>query len=319
MEPRTTGRHCTNCNKTVVDFSSWSDADLFRFFASSNGNVCGRFTKFQLDRVIRLPYQPHSRLYRLALAMGFSLLLNQLPEALLARTRPPYAAMRWDQRTGSLHGSVTNSTNAPVAGANITLWLNGTQVAAVCSDTLGAYNIEGLETGNYELVVAHKDHNNKLLTHVLISDKPETANIVFAGPQIARAAIVAKSDAGCISGQVVDSKREPLINASVTIKQDGKVIAGGITDYDGHYELGGLKPGTYEAIACYIGMETQTITCIQVPRGDSVIMDITLHYLKGRSALSECIVVMGRPSIIQPYQPAGRTVITRDQIKHFGH
>lgn len=49
------GRHCTSCNKTVIDFSNYTDKELADFFKSSNGRVCGRVSKFQLDRVIATP------------------------------------------------------------------------------------------------------------------------------------------------------------------------------------------------------------------------------------------------------------------------
>src|SRR6185312_6798590 len=35
------GRHCGSCNKTVVDFSSYTDKELFEFFKKANGNFFG--------------------------------------------------------------------------------------------------------------------------------------------------------------------------------------------------------------------------------------------------------------------------------------
>lgn len=46
------GRHCSSCNKTVVDFSILSDAAIFAVIANSNGAVCGRFSDDQLQRQI---------------------------------------------------------------------------------------------------------------------------------------------------------------------------------------------------------------------------------------------------------------------------
>lgn len=46
------GRHCSNCNKTVVDFSLYTDKELFNFFSNPNNNVCGRFNNYQLNRPI---------------------------------------------------------------------------------------------------------------------------------------------------------------------------------------------------------------------------------------------------------------------------
>jgi len=46
------GRHCSSCNKTVVDFSLLSDAEMLAVIANSKGNVCGRFADDQLNRHI---------------------------------------------------------------------------------------------------------------------------------------------------------------------------------------------------------------------------------------------------------------------------
>jgi|GEM_PF-3231191 len=50
MSPTANGRHCSSCNKTVVDFSLSSDAEIFAVIANSKGAVCGRFFDDQLRR-----------------------------------------------------------------------------------------------------------------------------------------------------------------------------------------------------------------------------------------------------------------------------
>lgn len=52
MTPNERGRHCTKCNKTVIDFSLYSDRELIKFFENTNGNVCGRFNNYQLSNTI---------------------------------------------------------------------------------------------------------------------------------------------------------------------------------------------------------------------------------------------------------------------------
>ncbi|MCU0432803.1 MAG: carboxypeptidase-like regulatory domain-containing protein [Bacteroidia bacterium] len=47
-------RHCASCHKVITDFSGMSDEELLRYFRK-NGNLCGRFSPSQLDRVITLP------------------------------------------------------------------------------------------------------------------------------------------------------------------------------------------------------------------------------------------------------------------------
>jgi hypothetical protein len=55
MHPNTNGRYCDQCEKTVIDFTGKSDAEIFRLLAKNDQNVCGRFTNVQLDRSIAEP------------------------------------------------------------------------------------------------------------------------------------------------------------------------------------------------------------------------------------------------------------------------
>jgi hypothetical protein len=50
MTPNEQGRHCKSCNKTVIDFSLFSDRQLAEFFKKAAGSVCGRLTNYQANR-----------------------------------------------------------------------------------------------------------------------------------------------------------------------------------------------------------------------------------------------------------------------------
>jgi hypothetical protein len=54
MTPTATGRHCAACQKTVVDFTLKTDAELLAYFAQPGEGTCGRFWSDQLAR----PLQP---------------------------------------------------------------------------------------------------------------------------------------------------------------------------------------------------------------------------------------------------------------------
>lgn len=58
MTPKEQGRFCAACQKTVVDFTSMSEAALIRFFEKATGNVCGRFQPQQLERALVKPRMP---------------------------------------------------------------------------------------------------------------------------------------------------------------------------------------------------------------------------------------------------------------------
>jgi hypothetical protein len=55
MTPVQQGRHCQSCEKTVVDFTGMTDAELVTFFIKNTGNTCGRFTNDQLQRDLLIP------------------------------------------------------------------------------------------------------------------------------------------------------------------------------------------------------------------------------------------------------------------------
>ncbi|MEO6978976.1 MAG: carboxypeptidase-like regulatory domain-containing protein [Mucilaginibacter sp.] len=50
MAPVSGGRHCESCCKTVVDFLGMTNAQLISYL-TTHGNVCGRLSTLQLDRV----------------------------------------------------------------------------------------------------------------------------------------------------------------------------------------------------------------------------------------------------------------------------
>ncbi|WP_299212093.1 carboxypeptidase-like regulatory domain-containing protein [uncultured Dokdonia sp.] len=53
MTPTQKGKYCAVCEKEVIDFTKATDEQLYKT-ATSGGNLCGRFTKSQLDRSIQL-------------------------------------------------------------------------------------------------------------------------------------------------------------------------------------------------------------------------------------------------------------------------
>ena len=57
------GRHCLNCQKTVVDFTKMTDTQIIYFFQEYKSSTCGRFLDTQLNRPILQPVitKPQSR------------------------------------------------------------------------------------------------------------------------------------------------------------------------------------------------------------------------------------------------------------------
>jgi hypothetical protein len=55
MTEQANGRFCASCSKTVVDLSSFSDAELIKFFQNKTDRVCGRLKQDQVNRTLILP------------------------------------------------------------------------------------------------------------------------------------------------------------------------------------------------------------------------------------------------------------------------
>ncbi|CAL1520706.1 hypothetical protein [Chitinophaga sp. MM2321] len=55
MTDTAAGKHCISCDKTVIDFSLLTDAEIFAVINNGKGNVCGHFTNDQLGGCIPPP------------------------------------------------------------------------------------------------------------------------------------------------------------------------------------------------------------------------------------------------------------------------
>ncbi|HEX8326354.1 MAG TPA: carboxypeptidase-like regulatory domain-containing protein [Hymenobacter sp.] len=58
MTPTATGRHCAACQKTVVDFTLKTDAEILAHLTQAAGGVCGRLWSDQLRRPLRPAMAP---------------------------------------------------------------------------------------------------------------------------------------------------------------------------------------------------------------------------------------------------------------------
>ena len=49
MTPEQSGRHCAQCSKTVIDFTTWQQQDILVYMQQGSAGVCGRFKTEQLN------------------------------------------------------------------------------------------------------------------------------------------------------------------------------------------------------------------------------------------------------------------------------
>ncbi|MCW3123782.1 MAG: hypothetical protein JWQ38_3274 [Flavipsychrobacter sp.] len=169
------GRHCAHCQQTVIDFTEWSDTALYNFLYKNKENTCGRFLSTQVDRPIYDPHQPHSRLYRLTLALGLTLLFTQTP-SLLAQGRSPRIEQKNQQKPtdpnckpyGVFKGRVLDDKKEPVVTAVIHLFQNGVIKGSEITDYDGNFKIGRLEEGTYDVSVLYIGYDSITLSGLVI-------------------------------------------------------------------------------------------------------------------------------------------------------
>ena len=181
MTPTSEGRFCAHCQKNVIDFTNWSDTALYNFFSKNTERVCGTFTYEQLNHPINIPYQPHSRLYRITIALGLTLIFSQTPN-LLAQNRPPKIeqtpllkqAKPNNNQLGSLSGIVLDDKKEPLPSAIVEVFQNGVLKGGAATDVDGNYIVRPLEPGIYNILVLYAGYDSISLTSVVVSKDTDT-------------------------------------------------------------------------------------------------------------------------------------------------
>ncbi len=160
MTPSGNGRHCAHCSTAVIDFTTWTDAELYQFFAKGNEHVCGRYLSTQLNRPINILPQPHSRLYRMVVAMGLTLIFGGVVEAkvqskvLVQQNDTVKKAVHTEDLKTGVMGTVADSAKEPVVNALIIACLNGREMGSTITNIDGQYSMQ-LTPGQYELTISY--------------------------------------------------------------------------------------------------------------------------------------------------------------------
>ena len=86
MTPENNGRHCSQCRKTVIDFTNWPQEDILQYIQKQDiPDVCGRFKENQLTPpidtdhfVTSIAYSPLPLLKKIAAIFLFAFGLVQM-------------------------------------------------------------------------------------------------------------------------------------------------------------------------------------------------------------------------------------------------
>jgi len=83
---------------------------------------------------------------------------------------------------------------------------------------------------------------------------------------------------GTMKGTITDAKtKEPLPFVNIVVKQDGKQVHGGQTDFDGIYTIKPLAVGKYDIEVSYVGYNRYMQTGINVKASGFTVVDVALN------------------------------------------
>lgn len=120
---------------------------------------------------------------------------------------------------------------------------------------------------------------------------------------------------GGISGTVVDSKKEPIINAAVEVRQGGTLKGGTVTDYDGNYIIKPLNPGQdYEITVKSLGNKTIKVEKVLVSPEKMTVQDFAMQPASS-TVIEEFVVRTYKVPLIDREKPGTNTILTSEQIE----
>ena len=173
MTPREQGRFCSSCQKCVVDFTGYTDEQLYTYLlAHKNERICGRVLTPQTNRAIQLPAQPHSTLYKWIVTAGLVSVFTSAPDNKTFAKAPFSHEITEDSSPGdkkskngsttedtyTLKGSIIGDDGEPVIGATLVFKKNDMEEGRTHTTIDGTFSIE-LKDGNYLLYASHEAYH----------------------------------------------------------------------------------------------------------------------------------------------------------------
>lgn len=176
MQPVQGGRHCSHCQKTVVDFTAMPDNEILMLLQEKKA-VCGRFNHFQLNRELNPPVKKH---WPWALFMG----LTALGVETSAKSSPGIVCVPAEKKdarqtadTGRIIKGYVKDGDVKMPGAAITIKGDGVRIGtSTNNEGYFMFKIpESIQGDSVELQVAYLGYITQYLTVSL--SNPDTVCI----------------------------------------------------------------------------------------------------------------------------------------------
>ena len=209
MTPRDQGRHCASCQKTVVDFTAMSDAQLVRFFTEygKDEQVCGRLRTTQLERP--LTTVPDARVpWKLAASLVAGLGLSTAANA--QHTPPPSTgrvaiqqAITTPEPEPTSSCVIDAATGEPLIGVTVEAYgATGALLGGTTTDADGRFSLQDLPPTTAKLEISYPGY------HPQQFDRPDTETVRI---------------------QLVDTGTQAGMVISAPIVREVEVVLGGLS------------------------------------------------------------------------------------------
>ncbi|MGB1004699.1 MAG: carboxypeptidase-like regulatory domain-containing protein [Salibacteraceae bacterium] len=217
MLPQKQGRFCQSCSKTVVDFTSSTDARVLDFFKNKNENTCGRFSQKQIDQIF-VPQQKHPWIGPLA---GSLSLLSMVIAPKQGQTQDTTSLPKTEIPKNNSHhfltgavsvvpnevphirpfvsGRIWDENEEPLAFSNVMIYHNDTLVNGIHSDFDGVYKIE----------IPIEFYNDTLSIRVSYAGYPNYTQVFVPANQVAYSLDIQMVEDHNLMGDVVIIKDTP--------------------------------------------------------------------------------------------------------------
>ncbi|GIV34010.1 MAG: hypothetical protein KatS3mg031_1545 [Chitinophagales bacterium] len=118
---------------------------------------------------------------------------------------------------------------------------------------------------------------------------------------------------GEITGRITDEKGEGVPFANVAAEQQGKLITGATTDFDGYYTIKPLAPGKYDIRVSYIGYAT-SLTQGVVVSGDKI-TELDVSIKPEEKVLGVVEVIEYKVPLIDKENNSTKSTISKEEIQ----
>jgi hypothetical protein len=171
------GRFCDSCNKTVIDFTNYSDQQLADFFKRSKAHTCGKFRNDQLEKPLYTLQSSQNRSLP-QLLVSAALAIGAINNANASGKQKDHTAIHavWNtEKEGEKNNSTTGGDSAQVVSGRIidrdtrlevpgaTVIVEGGRMA-VTADVNGVFKLvipDHVTTDTIQLTVMHTHYFNQ--------------------------------------------------------------------------------------------------------------------------------------------------------------